>query len=72
MLKVSRLYYEATNDASPFDARWRDAVALIVDTFRVMQTPLGASNFTETNYTFQSLTHEPKVNHTQIKFLLIF
>ena len=60
VLKLSRLYYSATHDARPFDARWREAVALILHTFRAMQQPLDPTNFTRVNYTFQTLTTEPK------------
>ena len=60
VLKLGRLYYEATADARPFDARWRDAVRLIIHTFRAMQAPLDPTNFTSINYTFQTLTTEPK------------
>jgi len=65
MLKLGRLYYEATGDATPFTqgvagARWAKAVALVVDTYRAMQRPLTPDNFTSVNYTFQTLTNEPK------------
>ena len=37
VLKLGRLYFEATEDPSPFDGRWREAVGLILDTFYAMQ-----------------------------------
>ena len=60
VLKLGREYYAATGDAAPFGARWRQAVATIVATYRAMQAPLDPRNFTSANYTFQTLTHEPK------------
>tara|TARA_B110000208_G_scaffold173211_1_gene216830 strand:- start:177 stop:1781 length:1605 start_codon:yes stop_codon:yes gene_type:complete len=61
MLKIGRMYHDATEDTTPFsNARWKDAVRLVIATLRTMQTPLGPSNFTDTNYTFQELTQEPK------------
>ena len=60
VLKLGRLYHAATADASPFDARWRAAVNTILDTFVAMQQPLSPRNFTSVNYTFQTLTYEPK------------
>ena len=60
VLKLSRLYHAATADARPFDGRWRAAVGAIIDTFRAMQAPLSPRNFTSVNYTFQTLTYEPK------------
>lgn len=60
VLKVGRLYYDATNDSEPFDTKWVDAVKVIISTYRAMQQPLTPDNFTTVNYTFQTLTHEPK------------
>lgn len=60
VLKVGRLYFNVTQDARPFDARWRQAVALILHTFRAQQTSLDPTNFTSVNYTFQTVTTEPK------------
>ena len=58
--QVARLYYDATDDATPFDAQWYRAMESIVKTYRQMQQPLTPDNFTTVNYTFQTLTHEPK------------
>lgn len=60
VLKLGRLYYEATGDATPFDGRWREAVELIIHTFYAMQAPLDPTNFTQVNYTFQTVTTENK------------
>jgi meiotically up-regulated gene 157 (Mug157) protein len=60
VMKVSRLYYNTTGDARPFNQRWRDAIALIIHTYRAQQDPLTPRNFTSVNYTFQTLTMEPK------------
>jgi meiotically up-regulated gene 157 (Mug157) protein len=60
VMKVGRLYYNVTEDARPFDGRWREAIALIIHTFRAQQQPLDPTNFTSVNYTFQTLTMEPK------------
>ena len=60
VLKLGRLYFEATGDATPFDSRWREAVQLIIHTFYAMQAPLDPTNFTQINYTFQTVTTEPK------------
>jgi meiotically up-regulated gene 157 (Mug157) protein len=46
VMKLSRLYFEATGDARPFDERWRTAIQLIIRTFREMQRPLTPLNFT--------------------------
>ena len=59
-LKLGRTYYNATGDAWPFGERWHDALRTIVRTYREMQKPLTPANFTRVNYTFQTLTHEPK------------
>ena len=60
VLRLGRLYHDATGDVTPFGARWREAVALIVSTFQEMQRPLTAANYTRCNYTFTTLTREPK------------
>lgn len=60
VLKHGRLYYTATGDARPFDSAWRDAVKLIIHTYKAMQAPLDPTNFTRVNYTFQTRTTEPK------------
>ena len=60
VMKLGRLYFEATGDATPFDSRWREAIKLILHTFRQMQSPLDPTNFTQVNYTFQTVTTEPK------------
>eukprot|EP00038_Savillea_parva_P009771 m.185743 g.185743 ORF g.185743 m.185743 type:complete len:651 (+) comp16548_c0_seq1:100-2052(+) len=60
VLRISRLYYNATEDTSPFDTQWLEAVGVILQTFRAQQQPLTPTNFTSVNYTFQTLTMEPK------------
>jgi meiotically up-regulated gene 157 (Mug157) protein len=60
VLRLGRLFFAETGDARPFGDRWRDAVRAIVDTFTAQQMPLTPDNFTSVNYTFQTLTHEPK------------
>ena len=59
-MRLGRLYFEATNDTTPFGAQWQAAVQAIVRTYREQQKPLTAANFTHVNYTFQTLTYEPK------------
>lgn len=60
VMKVGRMYYQATDDKRPFDGRWKLAIRTIVETFRAMQQPLGPTNFTSINYTFQTVcTTEP-------------
>ena len=60
VLRLARMYYEATGDAQPLGKRFLDATRLIVATYRAMQQPLTADNFTKVNYTFKTLTTEPK------------
>lgn len=60
VLRLARGYFEATGDQSPLDARFVEATRAIVTTFREMQKPLTADNFTSVNYTFKTLTTEPK------------
>src|SRR4051812_22586773 len=36
-IRLAYGYWTATKDTAPFDARWRDAVALVVQTFREQQ-----------------------------------
>lgn len=60
VMKVGRLYFEATGDGTPFGKEWYSAVETIIKTYRQMQQPLTPDNFTTVNYTFQTLTHEPK------------
>ena len=61
VLRLGRLYHEATGDAAPFaNTRWLGAVELILQTFEEQQRPLTPDNFTRVNYTFQTLTQEPK------------
>eukprot|EP01079_Euglenida_sp_SAG-EU17-18_P007205 gene7205-173_t len=59
-LKLGRMYFNATGDKAPFDTRWRNAVASVVRVIGIMRQPLSPDNYTHTNYTFQTLTHEPK------------
>lgn len=40
-IRLSYLYWKETNDATPFDKDWRDAMALIVQTFREQQRKEG-------------------------------
>eukprot|EP00940_MAST-03C_sp_MAST-3C-sp2_P002414 g2414.t1 len=61
ILRLGRLYYASTQDASPLvDGEWVAAVGVILRTLREMQMPLTADNFTLVNYTFQTETREPK------------
>ena len=56
VLRVGRLYYEATGDARPFGARWTEAVDTVIETYYAMQRPLVPANWTQQNYTFETLT----------------
>ena len=49
-IKLSRTYFAATNDTTPFTSKWIDAVALVLDTMVEMQTPTAQYSGT---YTFQ-------------------
>ena len=60
VLKLARMYHDATGDARPLGGRFIDAARAIVATYRAMQQPLTADNFTKVNYTFKTLTTEPK------------
>ena len=40
-IRLSHGYWRETGDTSPFDQRWREAMRLIVDTFRVQQRKHG-------------------------------
>ena len=60
VLRVARQYVEATGDYLPLKGRFLDAARTIVSTYRAMQMPLTADNFTDVNYTFQTLSYEPK------------
>lgn len=40
-IRLAHGYWKATNDTSPFDQSWRDAIALIVKTFREQQRKTG-------------------------------
>jgi uncharacterized protein len=40
-IRLSHGYWQQTGDTSPFDNRWREAMRLIVDTFRVQQRKHG-------------------------------
>lgn len=40
-IRLSYLYWKNTGDTSPFDASWKSAVALILDTFKIQQRKNG-------------------------------
>lgn len=52
-LKLSRLYFEATNDTTVFDDQWLDAVSAALDVMSDMQNSTAAYSGT---YTFQRCT----------------
>lgn len=54
VLKMGRLYFESTEDATPFDNEWLQAVQVILETLRIQQAPLDPTNFTKAAYTFQT------------------
>ena len=59
VLRLGRLYFDATNESAIFDEKWEQAMELILETFEAMQRPLTPDNFTQV-HTFQTQTSEPK------------
>ena len=45
VIRLAHGYWQATGDITPFDARWRDAMRLIVATMRVQQRKHGAGPY---------------------------
>ena len=57
VLSLSYQYYNSTEDATPFNARWVKAVKLIIDTARKNQ--IGSGPYTSYEYSFTRSCNRP-------------
>ena len=57
VLSLSHQYYTATEDSTPFNARWVKAVKLIIDTARKNQ--IGSGPYTSYEYSFTRSCNRP-------------
>ncbi len=57
VLSLSHQYYNATEDPTPFNARWVKAVKLIIDTARKNQ--IGSGPYTSYEYSFTRSCNRP-------------
>ena len=63
VVRLSYKYYELTHDKSVFDENWKEAMKLIVQTFRTEQRKGGTSPYTFARRTF-AMTDAPVFNGT--------